>query len=283
MLFPKNVIAGIGILFLPILVMGQDALNITQQLISNVTSLKTLQFTLESKERLMKGKFHIENSSFKINESPFKVYIYQHSPKEGLQCLFVSDKNNDKVRINPNSFPWVNLNLEPENELMLQDRHHTIFDGGFSYTISLLDYLLKKYQAQKENLVVLNGIEKIRGIDCYHLTFSNSNYRLTLYTVQSKETPLSIAKKLHLNFYSILENNPSLKVTSVIKSGTKIIVPNDYASKMEFYIHKDKMYPVYLKVFDNKGLYEEYTFTQVILDPVFKDVDFSDKNPAYKF
>jgi len=115
------------------------------------------------------------------------------------------------------------------------------------------------------------------------LIFTNPNYKLISYTTQKNETPLSIAKKNHINFYSILENNPSLKVTDVIKPGTKIVIPNDYASKMELFVSKEKYYPLYIKIYDNKGFYEEFTFQQVNINAVFKDLDFSETNPNYKF
>ncbi|HEY4787018.1 MAG TPA: DUF1571 domain-containing protein [Bacteroidales bacterium] len=261
----------------------QDALAITQQMFSTVKSFKSVEYTFESRERLLHGKIHVEKSLFKINMSPFKIYVYQHIPKPGLQCLYVEGKNNGKVKVNPNSFPWVNLNLDPEGELILQDRHHSIFDAGFTYTASLLEYLLNKYQDQKGSIIKYSGIVKIQGEDCYYLIFTNPNYKLITYVTQANETPLSIAKKFHLNFYSILENNPSLKGLSSIKTGTKLIIPNDYASKMELLVNKEKLYPIYLKIFDDKGVYEEYNFLQVIINPQFKDSDFSEKNPSYKF
>jgi len=262
---------------------GQDALSITNQMFSTVKSVKTLQYNFESKERLLKGKFHIEKSTFKINIVPFKFYVYQHAPKNGLQCIYISGKNNGKARVNPNAFPWVNLSLDPEGDLMLEDRHHSIFDAGFFYTSSLIEYLLTKYQNQKESLIKYIGTVKLQEAECYYLVFNNPNYKLITYVTQAGETPISIAKKNHLNFYSILENNPSLKGLNAIKAGTRLMIPNDYASKMELFIHKDKFYPIFLKIYDNKGVYEEFSFQQVIINPVFKEMDFSEKNPAYKF
>ena len=264
---------------------GQDGLSITNQMFATVKSVKTLQYTFDSKERLSNGKIHIERSSFKINVSPLKIYLYQHAPKKGLQGLYCENKNEGKVKINPNSFPWVNLNLEPEGELMLQDRHHSIFDAGFSYTSSLLEYLLNKYQSQKESLIKYYGTLKFQSVDCYYLVFTNPNYKLIPYTTTVNETAISIARKNHINFYSIYENNPTLKTkpNEVIKPGIRLTIPNDYASKMELFVQKDKFHPVYLKIYDNKGIYEEFYFQQVVINPTFKDVDFSDKNPAYKF
>ena len=279
----KSILPFLSFLLLSSFVSGQDAISITNQMFATIKTTKALQYTFESKERLMHGKSHIEKSTFKINVSPLQIYIYQHAPKNGLQCLYNAGKNKGKVKINPNSFPWVNLNLDPEGELMLQDRHHSIFDAGFNYTSSLLEYLLNKYEAQKESLIKYSGTLKLQGIECYYLIFTNPNYKLISYTTQKNETPLSIAKKNHINFYSILENNPSLKVTDVIKPGTKIVIPNDYASKMELFVSKEKYYPLYLKIYDNKGVYEEFTFQQVNINAVFKDLDFSETNPNYKF
>lgn len=260
---------------------GQDAISITNQMFAAIKSVKSLQYTFESKERLAQGKTHIEKSSFKISLSPLQIYIFQHYPKNGLQVLYNEGKNKGKAKINPNAFPWVNLNLDPEGDLMLQDRHHSIFDAGFTYTCSLLEYLLNKYQSQKEQLIKYSGVLKYQENECYYLIFNNPNYKLITYTVQQNETPLSIAKKNHLNFYSILENNKSLKATEIIKPGTKITIPNDYASRMELFISKTMYYPIYLKIFDNKGVYEEFTFQQVVINPSFKEQDFSDK--TYKF
>lgn len=283
MILTKFFKLSVGLFLLPVLVHGQDANSITKQMFATVKSIKSVQYTFESKERLCQGKIHVERSTFKINVSPFQVYLYQYVPKNGLQCLYVTGQNNGKAKVNPNSFPWVNLNLDPQGDLMLQERHHSLFDAGFNYTISVLENLIHKYETQKEPLVKYNGILKLQGVECYFLTFTNPNYKLITYVTQANETPISIAKKNGLNFYSIIDNNPSLKPNQIIKAGTKLLIPNDYASKMELFVHKDKYYPVYLKIFDDKGVYEEYYFQQVIINPVFKDIDFSEKNPAYKF
>ena len=68
-----------------ICIYGQDGISITNQMFATVKSVKTLQYTFDSKERLSNGKIHIEKSTFKINTSPLKIYLYQHAPKKGLQ------------------------------------------------------------------------------------------------------------------------------------------------------------------------------------------------------
>jgi hypothetical protein len=261
---------------------AQDPYTVTQKMFETVKSFKTLQYSFDLKERYY-GKIINEKSNFKIQINPLKIYLYQISPNAGVECLFIAGKNDNKLKVNPNSFPWVNLNLDPEGTIALEKHHHSIYDGGFIYTTSVIEYLLNKYKQQYPNLITSNGIVKMAGVECYHFTFVNSGYRLINYTVRDNETPLSIAKKMRINYYSILDNNPSVKGIGVIKPGTLITIPNDYASKMELYIHKEKFYPVHLKIFDHKGLYEEYTFSNVIINPKFTDLDFSENNPAYNF
>ena len=111
-------------------------------------------------------------------------------PKNGIECLYVSGKNNEKVKVRPNAFPWVNLNLDPEGELVLQGRHHSFFDSGFGYTVSLLEYLLNKYESQSSKVIECIGVEKYQGIECYHLVFNHPAYRMVTYVTQSDETPL---------------------------------------------------------------------------------------------
>ena len=261
---------------------SQDPNALINQMFTSVKSLKGLTFTIDSRERV-NGRMRDERISFKININPFKEYIYQHSPKKGLQVLYVTGKNDGKAKVNPGAFPWVILNLHPENDLMLDNHHHSIFDAGYHYTTSILEFLLQKYSSQKTNIISMNDPVKMMDVDCYHLTFVNPNYRLTVYTPVHNETPMIIARKLHIDYFTILEYNAGLKPNSVIPDGMKLTIPNDYASRMEIYINKITMIPVYLKIYDNKGLFEEFTFFNIVLNPVFKDIDFSEKNPAYKF
>jgi outer membrane lipoprotein-sorting protein len=259
---------------------SQNAEEITKKMISTVKSIKSLSYTSDLKERV-NGILKTEKASFKLNVEPFKVYMYMYFPKLGRECLYATGTNNGKAWINCNSFPWVTLSLSPESKIMLEERHHSIFDAGFLYTALTLEYLMNKYPTEK--MITLNGIVSMQGEKCYYITLANPKYKMISYTTQQNETPQSIAEKLKLNFYSILENNPSLDLVDVIKPGTKLIVPSDYASKMELYVHTDKFYPVYLRVYDNKGLYEEYSFFGVTINAKFTDTDFAKDNPDYGF
>lgn len=262
--------------------LSQDPFSVINRMFANIKSIKSLQYTLDSRERV-KGIIYHEVSDFIINKQPFRIYIYQHAPTKGVEVLYIAGANNGKARVNPAAFPWVTLNLYPEGFIMLDKHHHPLHEGGFDYTASILEYLLNKYKQQNQRLIADNGPVTIQGMKCYHYTLLNPNYRMIRYTVGIEETPLTIAGKLKINYFCIRENNPHVKGLGVIAPGTELILPNDYASRMELYIHKEKLYPVYIKIYDLKGLYEEYTFTNVIINPFLKNDVFSADNPQYGF
>jgi hypothetical protein len=270
--------------FLSVSVSGfsQDHLEIVRQMISAVSTVQSVQYTLESRERI-DNKLNHEVFNFKLIVNPCHLYGIQTYPPKGVEILYLTGKNEGRVKINPASFPWFPINLDPENPLMLNKRHHSVNESGFDYLASAVEYFIQKSEDQSELVVENHGIVKIKGMDCYDYTIADPAYRLLEYRVSGHETTLSIAAKLRINYYSLLENNPGLKVSGEITSGTRLVVPNGYASRFELFIHQDKLYPVCVRVYDPKGLFEEYTFINVILNPVFGQDDFSADNPEYGF
>lgn len=262
--------------------MAQSGLELAHKMISTVKSLKTLQCTFESSERVM-GKMTSEKNNFKINFNPYKAYLKQDFPEKGLEVLFIKGENNNRAKINPNAFPWVTLNLNPEGELVLKDHHHPIFHAGFGYVAEVLEMLLKKYQSKTDQLIVNKGTIMYLGQEVIELDCNNPFYKIHTLTLAKPETPYALGTRLHINYFSILEGNPELKAFSDIPAGKTIKIPSDYASKMVIYLHKTKFYPIYIKISDPKGVFEEYKFSNVILNPAFKEIDFSAENTSYHF
>ena len=93
---------------------------------------------------------------------------------------------------------------------------------------------------------------------------------------------MKIARKLNLSEYMILEKNKLSNYTSV-KAGQTIKVPNMYAKKVVLYIDKINLMPIYQEVHDDQGMFEEYHYINLIVNPVLDADDFSKQNPEYKF
>jgi hypothetical protein len=261
---------------------AQSGIELANEMISKVKALKTLQCTFEALERVL-GKMVNEKNHFKIQISPFKTYFKQEYPEKGLEGLYITGENDGKTKINPNAFPWVTLNLDPEGELMMKNHHHPVFHAGYGYVAEVLDILIKKYQSKTSQLIVNKGTIQYQGQEVIVLDCNNPFYKIQTLTLTKAESPYQIGKRLYINYFSILEENPGLKAFSDIPAGKAIKIPSDYASKMLIYLHKTQLYPVYIKISDPRGVFEEYKFTQVMLNPVYKVEDFSAGNPKYGF
>lgn len=94
--------------------------------------------------------------------------------------------------------------------------------------------------------------------------------------MEENETIRSIAQKKGIGEYMILELNDELDgFNDDLEEEQKILIPNSYAKNMELYIDKKTFLPVFQKIADDKGLYEQYEYTNVILNPIIPDKTFT--------
>ena len=244
-------------------------------------SINSLIYTIEKQERI-DGELIKQVSFTKMEKSPFKVYVKQLFPKEGVEVLYVDGKGK-KALINPNGFPWINLKLNPAEGIMRNDQHHTIFQSGFDHVVSILEFLCEKYHSEIEDIVIYNGLVKHKGRECYSVSFNSPYFKYIDYTVEDNESIEDIAAKYRLSAHMILEINSAIKNYDDVKAGQVIKIPNDYSPKMLLYIDKLEWTPVRMDVYDDKGLYEKYEYSQVTINPEIPLEEFSADHPAYGF
>jgi outer membrane lipoprotein-sorting protein len=101
--------------------------------------------------------------------------------------------------------------------------------------------------------------------------------------VQNGENLVTIAYKLFVSDYMIMSVNSDIDGYYDVKPGQKIKVPNAYARKTFLFIDKETYLPVVQIMYDEKGLFSKYEFTDVKVNPKFSDVDFSKENDQYDF
>ncbi|MBW8051077.1 MAG: DUF1571 domain-containing protein [Cytophagales bacterium] len=261
---------------------AQSGYDLTNQMIATAKRVQTMEFTLKTFERI-EGKMIEQKMYVKWMREPFKIYVKQAYPNEGVEILYVSGANKDKALVAPNSFPWFNLKLDPYGDLMRADQHHTIFGIGFDKTVSILESLLKKYGTQAASMVKNYVTVEWKGIECYKIFMMNPNFKYIDYTIKEGETLLTIAKKFKLSEHMILEKNEKVDNYDDVDQGQVIKIPNDYAKKMTIYIDKQKMIPVVIKVYDDQGLYEQYEHSRLEINPVFDSDEFSEDYEEYGF
>lgn len=260
----------------------ESGYTIVKRMFKKTLTINSLTYTITKQERI--GGTLVKQISFtKMEKEPFKVYLKQQYPKEGMEVLYVQGTNNNKALINPNGFPWVNLKLNPVAGIMRNNQHHTIFQSGFDHVISILEFLCNKYQSEVEKMVINNGTIIWDNKECYSIAFINPYFRYIDYTVSQDETIEDIAKKYKLSAHMILENNPDIDDYGDVTTNQQIKIPNDYSPKMLLYIDKKELVPVKMDIYDSNGLYEQYHYSQITVNPVLSSEEFSKDYKNYDF
>ncbi len=252
---------------------------IVHKMVKSIDELERIKYSLKITERGKKGYNHYE-SSVKLNRHPRKIYLYI----KGIELLWVDGWNKNKAYVKPNFFPYVNLSLDPLGFLMRQDQHHTINEMGFDYFGSVINYISKKVDANFDEIFKQEADEHYNNRPCYKIIIANKHFGYENYTVADHESITSIARKLHISEYMILEVNPKLNdYFDILKKGQVLKVPTDYAKDVTLYIDKLYFLPIGVKILDDKGLYEQYDYHYLQVNPKIEEAEFTKTFKGYHF
>ena len=255
---------------------------VIDKMLSSIDRIKTLKYKIKQFERV-EGEMLNAVQDIKLSISPFKVYAYIYSPNEGAEFLWVEGKNDGDAIVNPNGFPYINLNLDPYGKILRKDQHHTIFELGFEYLAHIIKAALARKDDNFDKYCEYKGSIKWNNIDCHIIVIEYDEFKYVPYVVSAGETVLSIAKKLGLSEYMIVETNPAVDNYDDLNAGQKIKVPNAYAKKTILYIDKRNNLPIYQKMFDEKGLFEIYEFHDLEVNPLILEEEFTKSYKEYDF
>lgn len=266
----------------PVITQGQDGLTLMKQMLEKNKTVKTLTYTMIMQERV-EGKYIKSKMFNKIVVNPLKVYLKQEYPDKDLELLFVTGWNDNKCKVKKNRL--LKLSLDPYGSLIRKNQHNTIYSSGFTYTFGVMDFLLKKYGDDKAKDIVKNeGLVKTEdGTLCYKITLEEPNFKYFNYVIRKGETISTVAKKYFVSEYMILENNPQCDWYDDVKEGQIIKVPEIYCKKMVLYLNKNLMMPAIIKLYDDKGLFEQYEFHNMVINPNFAPNEFNPDFPGYGF
>ena len=122
----------------------------------------------------------------------------------------------------------------------------------------------------------LSGSVTFNGKSCYKIEIKDPNFKISNYCAKSQSLS-KLAKTLHLSEYMLAQIN-GWRVGKSLSSGDVIKVTSAYGKTSVFYIDKSTYLPVYQRITDHKGnLFEEYKFTNIVVDPSFSSKDFRRK------
>lgn len=245
----------------------------------SIDKIQGLKFHLKVSERF-KGKLIMAESQVKLNRSPRKIYIYLKGP----ELLWLEGKNDGKVLINPDGFPFMNISLDPLGSIMRENQHHTIHEMGFEYLTTIIKNSNAFSEEKFDSYFKCTGTLQWESRECYLVTAEYPEFKYVDYVMKKGETLYSIARKLQVSDYMVMELNSSV-VNGYYhgKPGQLIKVPNVYGKKLILYIDKELLVPRVIKVYDDKGLFESYEYHDLQVNPKFTDDEFSKENKAYGF
>ncbi|QHT70465.1 DUF1571 domain-containing protein [Rhodocytophaga rosea] len=258
------------------------AKDIINQMLSATEQVNTLTFKLKKGERV-NGKMVTGEQDVKYMHAPRKTYAYLHSPSKGTEVLWVAGANNGKVLVKPTSFPYVSVSLSPYGSIIRKNNHHTVHQVGFDYVAAIIRNLAKKSADQFDTYFQYQGEATFDNRTCYKILIDYIPYQYITYTVQPNEDLTSIADKLFVSDYMIKEINPEVDDYEDVESGQQIKVPNAYARKTILYIDKETHLPLVQKMYDEKGLFSQYEFYNLKLNPSLAPAEFSRDYEAYNF
>jgi len=248
-------------------------------MVESISSINTIEYELHAKE-LINGKIFYTHSRVKLQEDPFCVYNYIIEPDKGVEILFVS--KNKLALVNPNGFPFINLNLDPYGRLIRRNQHNTLFDTGFGNVKDIVLSVLELLRESPERYIINLGVKQINNIECQVLKVVNPNFSFSEYIIQKGDDIELIAKKFNLSSYLILQEN-NLSFYNDIELGDKILIPNSYGEQFEIWINLQTSLPIVQKVFVNNKLFEYYEFEKIVINPEFSYDEFDKNYGEYNF
>ncbi len=261
---------------------SQTCQEVIDATLKKISEVQTASFYIIAQERFG-DKYKTEKAFYKIRNHPFSVYYKQLYPPTKAEVL-INEKYQQQALVNPNSFPYVNLILSPFGEILRDKQHHNIYQAGFVYLKTVLVYLKNKYQISWSDVCQSVEMVKIKQYDCYKITLFNRFYKIQTYTLPKEMSLQDLALQMFVCDYKMLELNPGIKsIFKKLSVGTKLQIPSDYAQKIVLYIDKTLMLPIKSEVYDEKGLFEEYLFEEIKINPTFTSVDFDENNKEYGF
>ena len=255
-----------------------DSPSMLNEIIKSIANVKTLRYDLTRNERV-NDKILLSESKIKLNVSPRKLYISMKTQ----EVLWIEGKNNGDALINPFTFPYINLNLDPMGALMRKNQHHTIHELGMEYIAEIIKNGMKHYGVMLYKHFVIMGEEKHFGRNCYKLSATFPDFKWLPYTVKKNETIISIANKFSVSEFMILEKKQGATDYKDVKEGEVILVPNVYAKLFFVMIDKEKMLPISVEIFDDKGLFESYEFYNLQVNSTILAEEFTEDYKDYHF
>jgi hypothetical protein len=255
-----------------------EAREVYNRMMKAIEQINTCTFTISIEERVF-DKYMKSRHQVKLQARPFKTYLKSEFPDKGAEVLYIAGSNHGKALINPNKFPFMNVNLLPTSSLLRKNHQYTVAQMGFGHLYSLL----RGYE-RKEHENFFNKLHLSRDSEGeLILEIRNHEFGYLNYKVMKGETLTSIAEKFLINDQMILALNPDCDYYDDVRPGQVISIPNSFGKRIIFHIDRKTGLPLKQTIYDDKGLFSKVEFSSFVLNPVLKENEFTKDFPGYGF
>lgn len=250
---------------------------------SSISVHHHLEFDLYKEERCMDhNEYSISHVKLRT-DSAYQVYMKSNTPRDGMEILYRVGDNNGNVLINPNSFPFFNMNLDPNGSLIRDNQHHKINDLGFYTLQEIFAHFREAHADSLDDYLVRHNDYVWEETAVYKIRIEYTPFDFYGYTVKEGQTLDSIANELFVSSYMILEANEDVDSYTDISPGQVIKVPNNYGKVCEIFLDKTTYLPIRQVIWDEKGLFEKYEYKNVMTSPNFDTDEFMSSFKEYNF
>lgn len=199
-----------------------------------------------SRREIVGGTPKAQTCNIKFRRDPFSVYLFFHKPNEGREAIYVEGQNKNMIQVHETGFASLvgTVSIDPNGPQAKADSRHPITNIGIH---NLLEKVIRQWEAESQ--------------------FGEVEVKFYREAKLGKETECVVIESIH----------PTPR--------------NQFRfHKTRLYLDKKLNIPIRVEQFAFPGpndreapLVEEYTYTNLRLNPGLRDVDFNVANPAYKF
>lgn len=250
---------------------------LTARLTTAIQTLKSIRCEVAARERIG-NQLVADYTAMKITFMPYRVYLKN---KKGVEVLYVTGQNNNNAWVYPAAFPYITLSLDPTGSLMRKGQHHTVLQAGFGMIADLLGGADGRGSDAFTRSFRYAGDSTVQGRACYVLRSDYPQFRYVAYRAGKNETIASVAARFGCGEYRIMERN-GLSVDSRLAEGQVLQVPNAYGRRVIVVVDAQTYLPASVTVYDDRGLYEQYSFLKALPNQPIPLAEFSKSYKGYK-
>ncbi|OON69333.1 hypothetical protein B0919_08575 [Hymenobacter sp. CRA2] len=247
------------------------------RLSASINKLQTLRCNVKANERHADG-YQQARTLMKIGASPLRIYLRN---QKGIEVLWVQGQNGGDAWVYPGKFPYVTVSLDPNGAIMRRNQHHAVLDAGYGVIADLIRIPPQRSEAYRRSFRY-TGDTTIQGRLCYLLRSDFPQFRYVSYKTTGGETAAKIAERFGCGEFRIAQRN-DLGYEDVLPAGKTLQVPNAYGSRTILCVDQKMMLPLAVAVWDDKGLFESFEFSQVVANQPIPAAEFTKDYKEYKF